>query len=112
MASTGVAQRALWSPLFDRYRVPCVCEHHDHTFKRSKPLLDGMVNPRGVIYLGDGSWGRLRTPLPPEKIPLLDRTSRQHHITLHRLEDEDRYHLALDEFGKVGDVAHTASERP
>ena len=53
--------RKHWVPLFEKYRVPVVLEHHDHTFKRTKPLLDGLAHDNGVLYLGDGSWGRLRS---------------------------------------------------
>ena len=59
---TGEGNRKHWVPLFEKYRVPVVLEHHDHTFKRTKPLLDGLADDNGVLYLGDGSWGRLRTP--------------------------------------------------
>jgi phosphodiesterase/alkaline phosphatase D-like protein len=38
---TGESNRKYWVPLFEKYRVPVVLEHHDHTFKRTKPLLDG-----------------------------------------------------------------------
>jgi hypothetical protein len=57
---TGEDQRTHWVPLFEKYRVPVVLEHHDHTFKRTKPLLNGLEHENGVLYLGDGSWGRLR----------------------------------------------------
>src|SRR5262249_21587197 len=36
---TGEEQRTHWVPLFEKYRVPVVLEHHDHTFKRSKLLV-------------------------------------------------------------------------
>lgn len=104
---TGEGQRKHWVPLFDKYRVPLVLEHHDHTFKRSKPLLGGMANKNGVLYLGDGSWGKLRVPGTPEKLPLLARTSGEYHLSLHRIQGEERYHLALDEFGRVMDVCRT-----
>ena len=86
---------------------PVVLEHHDHTFKRTKPLLGGLANDNGVLYLGDGSWGRLRTPKTPEKRPYLAAASRDYHLSLHRLEGEERFHLALDENGRVMDVCRT-----
>ena len=69
-AGTGAGNRKHWVPLFEKYRVPVVLEHHDHTFKRTKPLLDGLAHDNGVLYLGDGSWGQLRTPQTPEKLSL------------------------------------------
>jgi hypothetical protein len=104
---TGAANRKHWVPLFDRYRVPVVLEHHDHTFKRTRPLLDGLANDRGVLYLGDGSWGRIRAPIKPEKLPLLASVSESYHLSLHRIQGEERFHLALDEHGRVMDVCRT-----
>lgn len=107
VGGTGEENRRHWVPLFDKYRVPVVLEHHDHTFKRTKPLIDGMSHDNGVLYLGDGSWGRLRTPNKPEKIPVMAKTSQDYHISLHRIEGEQRFHLALDENGKVMDVCRS-----
>jgi hypothetical protein len=104
---TGEGNRKHWVPLFEKYRVPVVLEHHDHTFKRTKPLLGGLANANGVLYLGDGSWGRLRTPNTPEKLAYLARSSRDYHLSLHRIQGEERFHLALDEFGRVMDVSRT-----
>jgi hypothetical protein len=106
-AGTGSESRHHWCPLFDKYRVPVALEHHDHTFKRTKPLLDGMADKNGVLYLGDGSWGRLRTPNPPEQMPYMALTHRDYHLSLHRIQGEERFHLALDEFGRVMDVGHS-----
>ena len=108
---TGAGNRKHWVPLFEKYRVPVVLEHHDHTFKRSKPLLAGQIHSNGVLYLGDGSWGKLRTPRPPERLPYLARTSRDYHLSLHRLQGEERFHLALDEHGKVMDICRTGQRK-
>ena len=91
---TGEGNRKHWVPLFEKYRVPVVLEHHDHTFKRTKPLLDGLADDNGVLYLGDGSWGRLRTPEKPEKLTYLAAASRDYHLSLHRIQGEERFHLA------------------
>jgi hypothetical protein len=104
----GDLQRKYWVPLFEKYRVPCVLEHHDHTFKRTKPLLDNLQNDNGVVYLGDGSWGQLRAAHAPEGLPYLAATSSAYHLSLHRIQGEERFHLALDENGKVMDVTRTA----
>src|SRR5262249_14006178 len=85
---TGEANRKHWVPLFQKYRVPVVLEHHDHTFKRTKPLLDGLADDNGVLYLGDGSWGRLRNPQAPDKLAYLAASSRDYHLSLHRLQGE------------------------
>ncbi|HMF10760.1 MAG TPA: metallophosphoesterase family protein [Gemmataceae bacterium] len=108
---TGEANRKHWAPLFQKHRVPVVLEHHDHTFKRTKPLIDGLAHDNGVLYLGDGSWGRLRTPNKPEQLAYLAATSRDYHLSLHRIQGNERFHLALDEFGKVMDVCRTGQRK-
>jgi hypothetical protein len=110
-AGTGEGNRKNWVPLFEKYRVPVVLEHHDHTFKRTKPLLDGVAHDNGVLYLGDGSWGRLRSPQSPEKLDYLAKSSRDYHLSLHRIQGEERFHLALDENGRVMDVARTGQRK-
>jgi hypothetical protein len=108
---TGDGNRKHWVPLFEKYRVPVVLEHHDHTFKRTKPLINGLGNDNGVIYLGDGSWGRLRTPHTPEELPYLVASSRDYHLSLHRIQGAERFHLAMDEFGRVMDVCRTGQRK-
>ncbi len=109
---TGAAQRQHWCPLFERHKVNIVLEHHDHTFKRSHPLTDGMVDPKnGVLYLGDGSWGKIRAPKSPDALPYLAKVSQSYHVTLHRLEGDRRFHVALTDAGRVADVATTLSKR-
>jgi hypothetical protein len=109
---TGDENRRHWCPLFERYRVDAVLEHHDHTFKRTHPLTAGLRDRYGVPYLGDGSWGQLRAPAPPEKRPYLAAVARAYHCTLHRLEGDQRYHVALEENGRVADVYSTIGKRP
>jgi len=111
LPGTGAPNRKYWVPLFEKYRVPIVLEHHDHTFKRTKPLLGGLANDNGVMYLGDGSWGKLRAPRPPEKLPFLAALSQNYHLTLHRIQGEERFHLALDENGRVMDVCRTGQRK-
>jgi acid phosphatase type 7 len=105
--STGAGNRQHWVPLFERHRVPVVLEHHDHTFKRTKPLLDGLAHDDGVLYLGDGSWGQIRVPHRPEELSFLARSSRDYHLSLHRIQGDQRFHLALDENGRVMDVCRS-----
>ncbi|WP_437230662.1 metallophosphoesterase [Planctomicrobium sp. SH661] len=111
-SGTGYAQRKHWCPLFERYKVDLVLEHHDHTFKRSIPLTNGLYDKNGVTYLGDGSWGQIRPLNEPSLRPYLAKISSTNHLTTHRIEGEDRFHVALTETGKVTDVCHTVSKRP
>jgi hypothetical protein len=108
---TGEEQRKHWVPLFEKYNVDVVLEHHDHTFKRTHPLTGGSVDTTtGIVYLGDGSWGRLRVPKEPEKRGYLNKISASYHLTLHQLEGEQRFHLALGESGKVYDIYRTGKK--
>lgn len=108
---TGAGNRKYWVPLFEKYRVPVVLEHHDHTFKRTKPLLGGLADENGVLFLGDGSWGKIRPPQSPEKLGYLATSSGDYHLTLHRLQGKERFHLALDENGRVMDVSRTGQRK-
>lgn len=101
------SMRKHWSPLLERYNVDAALEHHDHAFKRTHRMLDGLVNDRGVLYLGDGSWGKIRSPEGPEKRPFLAKSTESYHMSLHRLAGKDRFHMALSDRGKVVDVVHT-----
>lgn len=49
--------RKFWVPLFEKYGVKISMEHDNHTFKRTFPIYQGMVDPKGIYYLGDGAWG-------------------------------------------------------
>jgi hypothetical protein len=108
---TGDGNRKHWVPLFEKYGVPVVLEHHDHTFKRTKPLLGGLAHDDGVLYLGDGSWGRLRAPKRPDQLAYLAASSRDYHLSLHRLQGKERFHLALDEHGRVMDVCRSGRRK-
>ncbi len=58
--------REHWVPLFEEQQLDAVFEHHDHTYKRTHALKGGEeVAPGdgGVLYLGDGCWGR-----PPRSV--------------------------------------------
>ncbi len=106
-AGTGELNRIHWVPLFERYNVDVVLEHHDHTFKRTHPLLNGHIDANGLMYLGDGSWGKLRAPKGPELRPYLAKVGDAYQLTLHRLEGDQRFHLALAENGRVVDICRS-----
>jgi hypothetical protein len=108
---TGEGNRIHWVPLFEKHRVPVVLEHHDHTFKRTKLLIGGLENSNGVLYLGDGSWGRLRNPKNPDPLHVMAKTSRDYHISLHRIQGQERFHMAMDEQGRVMDVSRSGQRK-
>jgi len=108
----GEDQRIHWSPLFEKYKVDVVLEHHDHTFKRTHPLTDGLRDRNGVVYLGDGSWGKLRVPKTPEERPYLAKVAHAYHMTVHSLEGDVRHHIAIEDTGRIADVYSTYKKRP
>lgn len=107
LRGAGSGNRKHWSPLFEKHNLDVVLEHHDHTFKRTFPLKGGHVDKNGLVYLGDGSWGRLRPPIPLEKRPYMAKVEMAYHLTVHRLEGAERFHIALAEGGRVADVTKT-----
>jgi acid phosphatase type 7 len=109
---SGEGNRKHWCPLFERYRVDAVLEHHDHTYKRTHTLSGGLRDKNGILYLGDGSWGQLRAPAPLEKRPYLAAASKAYHLTVHRLEGDQRFHVALEESGRVADLCGSRGKRP
>jgi hypothetical protein len=106
-SGVGADSRKHWTPLFERYNVDAVFEHHDHTYKRTHALRDGMRDERGIVYLGDGSWGKLRRPKTPEERPYLAKVDEAYHLSVHRIEGEERFHVALSDSGRVVDVCTT-----
>jgi hypothetical protein len=106
-ALIGADARKHWVPLFERYNVDAVFEHHDHTYKRTHPLLDGRVNDRGIVYLGDGSWGKIDRPDTPAHRPYLAVADEAYHISVHRIEGRERFHVGLSDAGRVVDVCVT-----
>lgn len=96
-----------WVPLFERYNVDAVFEHHDHTYKRTRPMLDGRVDDNGIVYLGDGSWGKIRRPDTPEHRPYLAVTDESYHLSVHLIEGRNHSHVALSDKGRVVDVCVT-----
>ena len=75
-------------------------------------MAGGLRDKYGVIYLGDGSWGKLRVPKQPEQRPYLAAVGGAYHMTVHRLEGDHRFHVALEESGRLADVCMTAGKRP
>lgn len=106
--SRSVAGRTHWGPLFDRYGLDLGLENHDHTYKRSKPLVASEANEDGTVYLGDGSYG-----VPPRTVelrPYLERTESRPHFWVIDADDEGLRCRAVDEHGAVFDEVSVAAE--
>ncbi|WP_437206970.1 fibronectin type III domain-containing protein [Planctomicrobium sp. SH664] len=108
---SGVESREHWVPLFEKFNVDVVLEHHDHTFKRTHPLKDGLIDKNGLVFLGDGSWGALRSLHDVEPRPYMASTSSNYHVTLHRIEGDRRFHIAMTHSGRLVDIC-TTQKRP
>ncbi len=54
---TGEPRRRAWVPLFEEFGVDFVAVGHDHSLKRTAPILENRVDPRGIVYVGDGGLG-------------------------------------------------------
>jgi acid phosphatase type 7 len=74
-------------------------------------MEDGLIDKNGLIFLGDGSWGMLRPPIPLERRPYLATASMAYHLTLHRLEADRQIHAAITHDGRVVDTC-TTQKRP
>lgn len=72
--------RQYWVPLFDRYKLSAGLENHDHTFKRTHPLVAGKTTAGGTVYLGDGLWGI--SPRRAHKLPVHVKASSTYHVWL------------------------------
>ncbi len=46
-----------WVPLFEQHGVRLVCEADGHCIKRTAPILGDHIDPRGVVYIGEGGLG-------------------------------------------------------
>lgn len=75
------AIRQHWAPLFESAGVRLAFEHHDHTFKLTKPLLGGVQNEDGIVFMGDGLWG-IGSRTPDQSRWYLQGASEQHHVHL------------------------------
>ena len=101
---SSIAVRGSWLPLFEHYGLPLAFEHHDHTYKRTVPIRGQQPHPDGVVYIGDGGWGRsIRQPLPAHEVWYLERTAKRFHFVEVTLDARRRLVRAIDVAGKVFD---------
>ncbi len=107
--STPKKIRSEWSPLFERYRLNAAFEHHNHAYKRTFPMKDGKIDPEGVIYMGDGSWGI--SPRKPKKMWYLDIAERTNAVCLITLNSEKSTIQGINLKGQVIDSVTTLPTR-
>lgn len=100
----SVAGRKHWMPLFEKHGIDLAFENHDDTFKRTHPLRDGKVDPNGIVYLGDGCFGR-----PPRGVAYggrwyLARQGSVLHFWSVEVDAQGIVARAVDDRGKVFDM--------
>ena len=109
--------REHWLGLFDRYHLSVAFEHHDHAFKRTKPIAHGRVDADGTVYVGDGCFGRppryVRTPrrVGPARRWYLERLERAAHFWQVDVDARRATYTAIDEDGDVVDRFERAARR-
>ncbi len=108
--SSSVEVRENWTPLFDKYKVQIVFEHHDHAYKRTHPLVNEKRVEKGVVYLGDGAWGRARQ-LSEEKRPYLAVAKSSINIIKVTLNKKKVLIAAYDENEKIIDNTEIAAKQ-
>jgi len=55
--------REYWVPLFEQNKIDLAIESDGHTLKRTLPILNGKIDPKGIVYIGEGGLGApLREP--------------------------------------------------
>lgn len=106
--------REYWAPLFDEYGLTVAFENHDHTYKRSHLLKDGKVQSKnGVLYLGDGCWGRNARPVSYEERWYVKHSASVLHFWSVDVSEDDLVYKAIDLENRVFDVypeSHPDSE--
>ncbi|MFB5946231.1 fibronectin type III domain-containing protein [Albibacterium profundi] len=53
----GESRRRAWVPLFEEYKLDLVSSGHDHSMKRTLPILNVKADANGIVYIGDGGLG-------------------------------------------------------
>jgi hypothetical protein len=102
--------RQTWCPLFEKYGIRVAFENHNHTYKRTWPMKKGEIDPAGVLYLGDGSWGV--RPRKTEARWYLQKAVSQNSVYLVTLNPEVAQIQALDLEGKIFDQIEVPTQRP
>lgn len=98
--------RKHWPPLLEEFKVDVAFEHDDHAYKRTHPLRNGERHPEGVVYLGDGAWGKgPREVHTPDERPYLTKSvSTLNVIRVEIRPDGSQLYRAVDETGETVDT--------
>ncbi len=97
--------REHWVPIFEKYSLHAGFEHHDHAYKRTQRIKNNKVDPKGVLYLGDGAWGVAdpRLPRVEGELWFLAKTAPERHFILVTLDGSSRTFTAINSKGEKFD---------
>lgn len=97
--------RIFWKPLFEKYNLHTAFENHDHVLKRTHILKKGKVSKdgKGVLYLGDGCFGRKRREAHPDRWYLAKAIGVEH-FWYGEIDSEGVSYKAIDLNGEVRDT--------
>ena len=95
--------RKWWVPLFEQWQLDVAFEHHDHTYKRTYPILKDKEHSEGIVYLGDGAWGKVRKPDQQDKWYIAT-AKKKYHFILVTLQKHKALFQAIDNNGQVFDT--------
>jgi acid phosphatase type 7 len=90
-------------PLFERHGVKLVLTAHEHNYVRSRRLLGGREDRRGVTYVLAGGGGSALEALPPTPRPLTAVRGRFFHHILVTVAGRALRVRAIDSAGRVRD---------
>jgi len=101
--TTSVNIRENWVPLFEEFGITAVFENHDHTYKRTHPIRNGVISEDGIVYIGDGCWGRsCRDGDSKDEWYIKEFASERHGIVV-TLSESDQHFLVVSEDGEILD---------
>lgn len=103
--------RKYWVPLFEKYKISLSLESDGHSLKKTAPILDGKIDPNGIIYIGEGGLG------VPQRKPFPDRwffdeesiVEAKHHLWKISVQDSIAHVTA---FGIEQDTLHNFTITP
>lgn len=98
--------RKLWPPLLEQFNVDVAFEHDDHAYKRTHLLRDGEPHSDGVLYLGDGAWGKgPREVHSPQERPYLAKSVSTLNVIRGEIRpDGIQNYRAVNEAGEIVDT--------
>jgi acid phosphatase type 7 len=102
--------RLYWEGKFSKFGLTAAFENHDHTYKRSKRITNGELDPNGVLYIGDGCFGRSARTVEDELPWYLEKASSTEHFWYVEVDRDGIEFRAVDPQGNVFDTYRLPAE--